>query len=166
MTETIRPTDTAGDLLERLAHGGAGLLVATLDGIESGTSWRNRNPPKAFLMPRRSRSRTHASPGRSRPGPSTDWSARAPRAPGAWTTFRGERLKLAPVTLAAPQEVPGHGTLEPGTLLVTKQAVFVGTGTPARPARHRPGTWQAAHAGSDWGARGTRIAGGEGLGDE
>src|SRR3546814_238429 len=37
MTETIRPTDTAGDLLGRLAEGGAHLLVSTLDGIETGT---------------------------------------------------------------------------------------------------------------------------------
>ena len=37
MTERIRPTDTAGDLLARLAEGGAGLLVATLDGIEDGS---------------------------------------------------------------------------------------------------------------------------------
>jgi methionyl-tRNA formyltransferase len=36
MTETIRPTDTSGDLLGRLALAGAGLLVATLDGIEAG----------------------------------------------------------------------------------------------------------------------------------
>ena len=37
MTETIRSTDTAGDLLARLAEGGAGLLVLTLDGIEDGS---------------------------------------------------------------------------------------------------------------------------------
>src|SRR6201988_3353809 len=37
MTERIRPTDTAGDLLARLAEGGAGLLVATLDGIADGS---------------------------------------------------------------------------------------------------------------------------------
>jgi len=37
MTETIRPTDTAGDLLGRLAEGGAGLLVATMDGIADGS---------------------------------------------------------------------------------------------------------------------------------
>ena len=37
MTERIRPTDTAGDLLARLAEGGAGLLVATLDGIDDGS---------------------------------------------------------------------------------------------------------------------------------
>ncbi|HEX2497574.1 MAG TPA: methionyl-tRNA formyltransferase, partial [Actinomycetes bacterium] len=35
VTEPIQPTDTSGDLLERLSHAGARLLVATLDGIES-----------------------------------------------------------------------------------------------------------------------------------
>ena len=37
MTERIRPTDTSGDLLARLAEGGAGLLVATLDGLAEGS---------------------------------------------------------------------------------------------------------------------------------
>src|SRR6202167_3880275 len=37
LTEPIRPTDTSGDLLERLAVSGAELLVRTLDAIEDGT---------------------------------------------------------------------------------------------------------------------------------
>src|SRR5205823_8060493 len=37
LTEPVRPTDTAGDLLGRLAVGGAKLLVDVLDGIEAGT---------------------------------------------------------------------------------------------------------------------------------
>ena len=44
MTQTIRPGDTAGDLLERLAEGGAGLLVQTLDGIEDGTLEAREQP--------------------------------------------------------------------------------------------------------------------------
>src|SRR4029079_15454958 len=36
MTQTIRPTDTAGELLARLAEGGAGLLAATCHGIAAG----------------------------------------------------------------------------------------------------------------------------------
>jgi methionyl-tRNA formyltransferase len=36
VTEKIRPTDTAGELLERLSVSGADLLVSTLDGIEDG----------------------------------------------------------------------------------------------------------------------------------
>lgn len=37
LTEAIRPTDTSGDLLTRLAFAGSGLLAATMDGIEDGT---------------------------------------------------------------------------------------------------------------------------------
>src|SRR6201991_4148029 len=36
VTETIRPIDTAGDLLERLSISGAALLETTLDGIADG----------------------------------------------------------------------------------------------------------------------------------
>lgn len=165
MTEAIRPTDTAGDLLDRLAQGGAGLLVATLDGIERGD---------LVAAPQRADGVSHApklevADGRvvwARPARAIDRLVRAcTPAPGAWTTFRGERLKLAPLTLAAPDEVPGHGTLEPATLLVTKRAVFVGTGTlPVRLGivqAHGKRPMPAA----DW-ARGSRIEAGERLGDE
>ncbi len=37
VTETIRPTDTAGDLLDRLSISGAALLETTLDGIADGS---------------------------------------------------------------------------------------------------------------------------------
>ena len=40
VTETIRPTDTAGDLLERLSISGAALLETTLDGIADGALTR------------------------------------------------------------------------------------------------------------------------------
>src|SRR5690606_22686557 len=36
VTEAIRPDDTSGDLLARLAVSGAELLLATLDGVEDG----------------------------------------------------------------------------------------------------------------------------------
>src|SRR5690606_5784408 len=38
VTETIAPTDTAGDLLDRLSRSGARLLVDVLDAIEAGTA--------------------------------------------------------------------------------------------------------------------------------
>ena len=37
VTETVRPGDTSGDLLGRLAESGAGLMVATMDGIADGS---------------------------------------------------------------------------------------------------------------------------------
>ena len=44
MTQTIRADDTAGTLLAKLAEGGAGLLVATLDGIEDGSLEAREQP--------------------------------------------------------------------------------------------------------------------------
>jgi methionyl-tRNA formyltransferase len=46
-------------------------------------------------------------------------------APGAWTTFRGERIKLGPV------QVAGAAGLTPGEIAVGRSGVLVGTGTAA-----------------------------------
>ena len=165
MTEVIRPTDTAGDLLDRLAHAGAGLLVATLDGIEGGDLVAKPQAAEdVSLAPK-----IDVADARiiwTHPATAVDRRIRGcTPAPGAWTTFRGERLKVAPVAAAGPDDVPGHGTLGPGALLVTKQAVFVGTGT----LPVRLGTVQAhgkrPMAAADW-ARGVRIEAGEQVGDE
>ena len=43
-------------------------------------------------------------------------------APGAWTTFRGERFKINSARLSAT-------VLPPGVLEITKRSVGVGTGT-------------------------------------
>jgi len=123
LTEPIAPTDTSGDLLARLAKSGARLLVDVLDGIDAGVL----NPipqttdgvslaPKltvedaqvrwvepAFAVDRRIRAATPA--------------------PGAWTTLRGERVKLGPV-----RRQPA-GSLPPGQLQIERGRVLVGTAT-------------------------------------
>src|SRR6195952_4906930 len=50
MTEAVRPTDTAGDLLHRLAEGGADLLVRTLDGIEDGSLVAREQPTEGVSL--------------------------------------------------------------------------------------------------------------------
>jgi methionyl-tRNA formyltransferase len=123
MTQTIRPEDTAGDLLERLAEGGSGLLVQTLDGIEDGTlEAREQAPEGISLAPKilveDARVDWHE------PAIAVDRRVRAcTPAPGAWSTFQDERIKLGPVRPV------GRERLEPGHLEVTKNAVFVGTAT-------------------------------------
>jgi methionyl-tRNA formyltransferase len=78
-------------------------------------------------------------------------------APGAWTAFRGERLKLGPVR---PQQVD---TLAAGAVRVERNAVYAGTATAdvelgtVQPPGKRP------MAAADW-ARGTRPAEGDRLG--
>ena len=99
MTERVRDTDTAGDLLARLAEGGAGLLVATLDGIEDGSLEARPQPERGHRATRpRSPSTTRRSTGHD-PALGVDRRIRAcTPAPGAWTTYDGSRVKLGPVT--------------------------------------------------------------------
>ncbi|GAB3261920.1 methionyl-tRNA formyltransferase [Nocardioides dilutus] len=124
MTERIRPTDTAGDLLARLAEGGAGLLVATLDGIEDGSLEARDQPVDGVsLAPKITVEDAHVS--WSEPADLVDRRVRAcTPAPGAWTTYDEQRVKLGPVTVT--DEV-----LPPGEVRVGKSEVLVGTGTTA-----------------------------------
>jgi methionyl-tRNA formyltransferase len=130
-TEPVRPADTTGSLLERLATVGAELLVATLDGIEDGTLRAVPQPAEGVsLAPK-------LTPADAR----VDWKLpahlidRQIRActpdPGAWTEFDGGRMKLWPVTLSVSRE-PGVPDA-PGELRVERGAVYAGTGS--RPVR-------------------------------
>jgi methionyl-tRNA formyltransferase len=158
VTETIRAGDTAGDLLTRLAHSGAGLLVATLDGIGDGSLEAREQPaegvsfaPKILVE--------DAEIDWTEPAVAVDRRIRAcTPGPGAWSTYAGERIKVAPVSVAADRE---H--LEPGVLEVTKNAVFVGTAThPVRLGEVKAFGKKQMQA-ADW-ARGVRVASGERFG--
>jgi methionyl-tRNA formyltransferase len=79
-------------------------------------------------------------------------------APGAWTTWRGDRLRLGPVT---PQ--PESAELAPGEVAVGSDGVLVGTGRGAvRLGQVQPAGRKMQPA-ADW-ARGARPAAGERLG--
>ena len=158
MTERIRPADTAGDLLGRLAEAGAALLVATLDGIESGEVVARPQPEEGVsLAPKVEVAEAEVS--WARPAFAVDRQVRAcTPAPGAWTTHAGLRLKLGPVTVDADGPL-----LEPGEIAVTKHSVHVGTGSePVLLGDVQP-VGKRAMAAADW-ARGTRLAGGTRLG--
>ena len=108
MTETIRPRDTAGDLLARLAEGGAGLLVATLDGIADGSLEARPQPPDdVSLAPKITVDDARVD--WTEPAAAIDRQVRAcTPAPGAWTTWAGERVKLGPLDPADGQLPPGE----------------------------------------------------------
>ena len=102
VTEPIRPTDTAGDLLGRIAVSGAELLVATLDGIETG-ELRPQPQPADGVSYAPKIDVADARVDWSLPAAAIDRLIRAcTPAPGAWTVLDGSRLKLGPVTEAPP----------------------------------------------------------------
>jgi methionyl-tRNA formyltransferase len=149
LTEPIRDTDTAGDLLQRLSVRGADLLVRTLDGIEDGSLRPAPQPEEGVSYAAKL----------DVPDARIDWTARAEvidrkirgctPAPGAWTTFGGERLKLGPA-------VPVDGDLAPGALAVTKASVRVGTGSrPLLLGQVQP-AGKKSMAAADW-ARGVDV---------
>jgi methionyl-tRNA formyltransferase len=153
VTEPVRPADTTGDLLDRLAHSGAQLLVATLDGIEAGTLEAVPQPAEGVSFA----PKVTAADARvdwKRPAPAIERLIRACTPdPGAWTEFHSTRLKLGPVAVTDLATGPA---LSPGELLAGRQAVLVGTGT--RPVRlgevQAPG--KRLMAASDW-VRGLRA---------
>jgi len=184
MTQTIKATDTSGDLLARLAHGGADLLVATLDALEAGDLQAVPQPDEGVsLAPKISVEDARIC--WDTPALAVDRCIRAcTPAPGAWTTFRGGRLKIHPVSLpvhvpetyeapltedvavVAPELVVAPGAVVvPGAVVATRREVQVGTASgPVRLGMVQP-QGKRPMAAADW-ARGVRIEPGEVLGDE
>jgi methionyl-tRNA formyltransferase len=186
LTEPIRPDDTAGDLLARIAVSGADLLVATLDGIESGQLRPQPQPSEGVSF----------APKIGVADARVDWTLPAAAigrliractpAPGAWTELNGTRLKLGPVTEAGPSAqrtgtpaaagpgaaasggsgagqdgTPGLAAarLGPGELAAGPDGVLAGTGTgPVLLGQVQPAGKRRMTA-AEW-ARGLRLGAG------
>jgi len=157
LTETIRPTDTSGELLQRLSISGARLLVDTLDGIEDGTLTAQPQPDAEVSYA----SKLTVEDAR------IDWNEPADvldrlirgcsPAPGAWTSFAGERFKINSAR-------PAGNTLAPGELEITKKSVQVGTATRALELGEVQAQGKKPMAAADW-ARGVSFGALPRLGD-
>lgn len=160
LTERIRPDDTSGQLLDRLAVSGADLLVATLDGLEEGILVPEPQPGDGVSLAPKIQV-DDARVDWVRPAPAVDRLVRAcTPAPGAWTTWRGQRLKIGPVTPTSAPQDRGPAGPAPGELQVGRQDVLVGTGSaPVRLGRVQP-HGKKEMAAADW-ARGVRPEAGE-----
>jgi methionyl-tRNA formyltransferase len=151
VTETIRPTDTAGKLLERLSFSGAKLLETKLDGITDGSLTPVPQPadgvtiaPKITVAQARVRwdLPAHVVERRIR--------AVTP-SPGAWTMIGDLRVKLGPVVIDDASD-----GLAPGVIRVERYGVRIGTGSqPVVLDRIQPPGKKLMSA-ADW-ARGARL---------
>ena len=150
VTETVRPADTAGDLLARLSVSGAVLLEKTLDGIADGSLSAVPQPAEGVSVA----PKITVEEARVRwdlPAQVVDRRIRAVTPnPGAWTMIGDLRVKVGPVALT------GGESLSPGAIHVDRQGVRVGTASvpvllgDVQPPGRKP--MKAA----DW-ARGARL---------
>lgn len=151
VTETIRPIDTAGDLLGRLAISGAGLLETTLDGIEDATLTPVPQPTEGIsLAPKITVDEAHIR--WELPAHVVDRRIRAVTpAPGAWTMVGDNRIKVGPVSVEE-----GADPLAPGAIRAERATVLVGTGSyPVLLGQVQPPGKKPMNA-ADW-ARGARL---------
>ncbi|SDK14582.1 methionyl-tRNA formyltransferase [Lentzea albidocapillata subsp. violacea] len=154
VTEKVRDRDTSGDLLTRLSVSGADLLLSTVDGIEDGTLVAVDQPADGVTYAAKI-AVEDARLDFTTPAVAVDRLARAVTPePGAWAEFRGERLKLGPVTPVADVSLP------PGEVLVERKRVLVGTATTAVALGEVQAQGKKRMAATDW-ARGVRIETGE-----
>jgi len=151
VTEAVRPDDTSGDLLARLAVTGAGLLIATLDALEEGAVQAVAQSGEPSLAPK-----LGVDDARIRwdhPAVGVDRLVRAcTPAPGAWTMVGDDRLRVQPVQIVAdgPQ-------LAPGQIEASRDEVLVGTASaPVRLGLVQPAGKRPMPA-ADW-VRGARLA--------
>jgi methionyl-tRNA formyltransferase len=155
VTESIRPIDTAGDLLDRLAISGAALLSTTLDGIADGALMPVPQPADGVSV----------APKVTVEGARVRWDLPAQvverriRAvtpnPGAWTLIGDLRVKLGPVHV--DDDAPNlPKPLSPGDIDVDRRSVRIGTGSePVRLGQLQAPGKKLMNA-VDW-ARGARL---------
>ncbi|MFV8380237.1 methionyl-tRNA formyltransferase [Corynebacterium hindlerae] len=150
LTHAIAPTDTADTLLTSLAHAGAELLVATMDGLETGAlvaEPQRGEPSYAAKITKEDAKITW-----SQPDFAIDRLIRAyTPAPGPWTELGGQRFKIGKVALT------DQDTLAPGALAIGKNQVLVGTGSNDLEIVQLQPPGKKMMAAADW-SRGANLA--------
>lgn len=148
LEERIQSTDTADDLLTRLAYAGADLLVETMDGLEDGSI--SPQPQEGEATYAHKIATEDARIKWAQPADVIDRHIRAHTpGPGAWTLLGESRLKVGPVSPATAE--PGEAELRPGEVRVAKKEVMVGTGSaPVRLGQIQPPGKKMMNA-ADWG---------------
>lgn len=159
VTERIRPHDTAGELLERLATRGAPLLVDSIEALGGGFAMPQRQPNDGVSHAAKL-TRDDAVVRWDLPAHVIDRAIRAcTPAPGAWTTLPdGTTAKIGPVSA-----IDG-ATTTPGLVRSTEDGIVVGTGgRPVTLSWIQPSGKKVMDARDWW--RGTRWADGVLLGE-
>jgi methionyl-tRNA formyltransferase len=160
VTEAIRPMDTAGDLLERLAVAGAPLLVSSLTALGDGSATPQAQSEDDVSYARKL-TRDDARVRWELASHIIDRTVRGcTPAPGAWTTLPdGTIAKVGPVS---PREDLSGGA--PGTVKEVSGAIIVNSGSVPLELSWIAPAGRAPMPAADW-WRGARLLDGAQLGE-
>lgn len=128
MTETLRPAETSGEVLDRLSASGAVLLVQTLSAIDAGSVEAQPQRGGITLAPKISIADARIDWNQPAVAVRRRINAVTPE-PGAWTTAGNQRIKVGPVTPSDEAPDRSRPAVSPGRVLVEGNDVVVGTGT-------------------------------------
>ena len=144
--------ETTGDLLRSLAEDGSEALLQAMTMIERGIAPSPQSDEGVSLAPKISKEEAHI-----------DWTASAQKInrkirafnpiPGAWTTFRGERMILTSARVSS-QQCP------PATLLAQNNSLLIGTGEASLEILRLKPQGKREMEISEW-LRGARVQNGE-----
>ncbi|HAT6521823.1 methionyl-tRNA formyltransferase [Corynebacterium striatum] len=126
LEEKIQATDTADDLLTRLAYAGGDLLVETMDGLAAGTITPHEQSGEPSYAHKIAVEDARVNWQDSAEAIDRHIRAHTP-APGAWTMLGEERVKLGPVSLIGVDPALEGVALASGEAHITKKSVYVGT---------------------------------------
>ncbi|MDK8811907.1 methionyl-tRNA formyltransferase [Corynebacterium striatum] len=126
LEEKIQATDTADDLLTRLAYAGGDLLVETMDGLAAGTITPHEQSGEPSYAHKIAVEDARVNWQDSAEAIDRHIRAHTP-APGAWTMLGEERVKLGPVSLIGVDPALEGVALAAGEAHITKKSVYVGT---------------------------------------
>ena len=148
---TIGQDENAGELLGRLAEIGAACLVRTLGDIASGIEPSPQAATGLSLAPKVGVEDARLT--WTQPAVEIHNQVRGTTpAPGAWTTLRGQRLKIQRTALA---QTDGP-TMAPGELFATRTSLLAGTGDGRIQLVSVQSVGKPPLAGADW-ARGAHL---------
>ena len=154
ITETLDGTETTGELLDRLGQRGASLLVETMNDLANGSASAVPQDQLGITTA----PKLHSSDAQllwANPAFLLDRIIRACQPdPGAWTMFRGERVKVQRARIIDDVNV------QPGSLVVSKHSLSVATSNGALELLEVQPHGKKAMSAADW-ARGARIESGE-----
>ncbi|MGL5405521.1 MAG: methionyl-tRNA formyltransferase [Propionibacteriaceae bacterium] len=142
------PHGTSGEALQQLSELGADLLVQTLADIAVGISPTQQPEVGITLAPKLTVEEAHIV--------WTDSAIKLDRlirgcnpAPGAWTSFRGERFKILTCEVVSEENTPGE-------IIATKRDVVIGTGSQSLRLGYVQPVGKKPMAAADW-ARGVTF---------